>query len=86
MDRPVPAPNNYVVELVERNGHIQFRYLAGTKIVCDLEGLTKKAAEYRRLERRTARHSAAAAIRRRGRPIGDHEPERRNRDRTQQQR
>jgi hypothetical protein len=39
------APNNYVVELVEQNGHIQFLYLAGTKVVCNLDGLTRKAAE-----------------------------------------
>jgi hypothetical protein len=26
------APNNYVVELVEQNGHIQFLYLAGAKV------------------------------------------------------
>ena len=39
------APNNYVVELVEQNGHVQTLYLAGGKIVCNLDGLTKKAAE-----------------------------------------
>jgi hypothetical protein len=39
------APNNYVVELVEQNGHIQFLYLAGGKIVCNIDGLTRKAAE-----------------------------------------
>jgi hypothetical protein len=39
------APNNYVVELVEQNGHIQFLYLAGTKVVCNIDGLTRKAAE-----------------------------------------
>jgi hypothetical protein len=39
------APDNYVVELVEQNGHVQTLYLAGGKIVCNLDGLTKKAAE-----------------------------------------
>ena len=39
------APNNYVVELVEQNGHIQFLYLAGTKVVCNIDGLTRKATE-----------------------------------------
>jgi hypothetical protein len=39
------APNNYVVELVEQNGHIQFLYLAGTKVVCNIDGLTRKTAE-----------------------------------------
>jgi hypothetical protein len=39
------APNNYVVDLVEQNGHIQTLYLAGGKIVCNLDGLTRKGAE-----------------------------------------
>jgi hypothetical protein len=39
------APNNYVVELVDQNGHVQFLYLAGTKVVCNIDGLTRKAAE-----------------------------------------
>ena len=39
------APNNYVVELVEQNGHVQFLYLAGAKIVCNIDGLTRKAGE-----------------------------------------
>jgi hypothetical protein len=39
------APNNYIVELVEQNGHVQTLYLAGAKIVCNLDGLTKKGAE-----------------------------------------
>jgi hypothetical protein len=39
------APNNYVAELVEQNGHVQTLYLAGGKIVCNLDGLTKKGAE-----------------------------------------
>jgi hypothetical protein len=37
------APNNYVVELVEQNGHVQTLYLAGAKIACNLDGLTRKA-------------------------------------------
>src|ERR1700741_4364511 len=36
------APDNYIVELVEQNGHVQTLYLAGGKIVCNLDGLTKK--------------------------------------------
>jgi hypothetical protein len=39
------APNNYVVELLEQNGHVQTLYLAGGKIVCNLDGLTRKGAE-----------------------------------------
>jgi hypothetical protein len=39
------APNNYVVDLVEQNGHVQTLYLAGGKIVCNLDGLTKKGVE-----------------------------------------
>jgi hypothetical protein len=39
------APNNYVVDLVEQNGHVQTLYLAGGKVVCNLDGLTKKGAE-----------------------------------------
>ena len=39
------APNNYVVDLVEQNGHVQTLYLAGTKVVCDFDGLTRKTAE-----------------------------------------
>ena len=39
------APNNYVAELVEQNGHVQTLYLAGGKIVCNLDGLTKKGAD-----------------------------------------
>lgn len=35
------APNNYLIELVEQNGHVQFGYLAGAKIVCTFEGVTK---------------------------------------------
>jgi hypothetical protein len=43
------APNNYVVEPVEQNGHIQFLYLVGTKVVCDLDGLTREAGDKRGL-------------------------------------
>ena len=39
------APNNYVAELVEQNGHLQTLYMAGGKIVCNLDGLTRKSAE-----------------------------------------
>jgi hypothetical protein len=39
------APNNYVVDLVEQNGHVQTLYLAGTKVVCNFDGLTRKTAE-----------------------------------------
>jgi hypothetical protein len=39
------APNNYVVELIEQNDHIQFLYLAGAKVVCNLDGLTRKTPE-----------------------------------------
>jgi hypothetical protein len=39
------APNNYVVELVEQNGYVQTLYLAGTKVACNLDGLTRKAGE-----------------------------------------
>jgi hypothetical protein len=37
------APNNYVVDLVEQNGHVQALYLAGTKVVCNFDGLARKA-------------------------------------------
>lgn len=36
------AGNNYLVELTEQSGKTQFAYLAGTKVVCMLEGVTKK--------------------------------------------
>jgi hypothetical protein len=39
------APNNYIVELVEQNGHVQTLYPSGGKIVCNLDGLTRKGAE-----------------------------------------
>ena len=39
------APNNYLVELAEQSGHIQFDYLAGTKVVCNLDGVTKKVSQ-----------------------------------------
>ncbi len=35
------APNNYLVELVEQNGKTQYAYLAGVKVVCSLQGLTR---------------------------------------------
>lgn len=38
------SPSNYLVDFVEQSGHAQSVYLAGTKIVCNLDGLTKKAA------------------------------------------
>jgi hypothetical protein len=37
------ARNNFLVELTEQNGPTQVAYLAGTKVVCMLEGLTKKS-------------------------------------------
>jgi hypothetical protein len=39
------APNNYVVELVEQSDHVQFIYLAGTKVVCNFDGVTKKGGQ-----------------------------------------
>jgi hypothetical protein len=36
------ATNNYLVELVEQNGHVQTSYLAGAKFICNFDGLTKK--------------------------------------------
>lgn len=39
------ARNNYLVELVEQSGHVLFAYLAGTKIVCTLEGVTKSSGQ-----------------------------------------
>lgn len=39
------ARNNYLVELAEQGGHVQFAYLAGTKVVCTLDGVTKKVVE-----------------------------------------
>jgi hypothetical protein len=39
------ARNNYLVELTEQNGQIQFAYLVGTKVVCIFEGVTKKGNE-----------------------------------------
>jgi hypothetical protein len=39
------APNNYLVELTEQNGHTEFAYLAGTKVVCMLEGVSKKGSQ-----------------------------------------
>src|SRR5262249_11318891 len=39
------ARNNYLVEITEQDGRAEFAYLAGTKIVCLLEGVAKKAGE-----------------------------------------
>ena len=39
------APNNYLVELVEQSGHTLFAYLAGTKVVCTLDAVTRKVGE-----------------------------------------
>jgi hypothetical protein len=36
------ARNNFLVELTEQSGATQFAYLAGTKVVCIFEGVTKK--------------------------------------------
>lgn len=33
--------NNYLIDFTEQNGHMQSAYLAGTKVVCILDGLTK---------------------------------------------
>jgi len=35
------APGNYLVDLVEQNGHIQSAYPAGAKTVCSFDGMTK---------------------------------------------
>jgi hypothetical protein len=35
------ARNNYLIELIEQGDHIQFGYLAGTKILCTFEGMIK---------------------------------------------
>jgi hypothetical protein len=40
-----PARNNYLVELIEQSGHVQFAYLAGTKVVCTLEGVAKSSGQ-----------------------------------------
>jgi hypothetical protein len=37
--------NNYLVELVEQGGHVQFAYLAGAKVVCTLEGVMKAGSQ-----------------------------------------
>jgi hypothetical protein len=39
------ARNNYLVELVEQSGHVLFAYLAGTKVVCTLEGVTRSSGQ-----------------------------------------
>jgi hypothetical protein len=41
VDVTLLARNNYLIELVEQTDHVQFGYLAGTKIVCTFEGMTK---------------------------------------------
>ena len=33
--------NNYLIDFTEQGGHIQSAYLAATKVVCILDGLTK---------------------------------------------
>jgi hypothetical protein len=33
--------NNYLIDFTEQSGHAQSTYLAGTKVVCILDGLTK---------------------------------------------
>jgi len=38
------AHNNYLVELLEQNGQIHYAYLAGTKVVCMLDGVTRKGS------------------------------------------
>jgi hypothetical protein len=35
------ARNNYLVDLVEQSGETQHFYLAGSKIICNFEGLTR---------------------------------------------
>ena len=39
------AANNYLIELIEQNGHVQFAYLAGAKVACTLEGVTQRAGQ-----------------------------------------
>jgi hypothetical protein len=39
------APNNYLVQLVEQSGHTLFAYLAGTKVVCTFDAVTRKVGE-----------------------------------------
>ena len=38
------APNNYLVDLVEQSGHTFSVYLAGAKVICNLDGVTRGAA------------------------------------------
>lgn len=38
--RPL-GPNNYYVELVEQNGQVHYAYLAGAKVICTLDGVSK---------------------------------------------
>ena len=39
------APNNYLVDLAEQNGNIQSMYLAGTKVICNFDGVARKGGE-----------------------------------------
>lgn len=39
------ARNNYLVDFAEQSGHAQSVYLAGNKVVCNLDGLTKKTGQ-----------------------------------------
>ena len=36
------GPNNYLIEFSEQGGHTQTTYIAGAKLACTLDGLTKK--------------------------------------------
>ena len=53
------APNNYLVELVEENGQMQYAYLAGAKVVCALDSMTKKA-DSSRLQKKPGRCKSPA--------------------------
>jgi hypothetical protein len=37
----VLAPNNYLIDLVEQNGETQHLYVAGSKIICTFQGVSK---------------------------------------------
>lgn len=39
------APNNYLVDLVEQSGHTLSVYLAGAKVICNLDGITKRGGD-----------------------------------------
>lgn len=39
----VLARNNYLIDLVEQSGETQHIYVAGSKIICAFEGMTKVA-------------------------------------------